>query len=146
MVFTTFWDIFSVVLWEFHTVKWCKESQDMVHITRTLRMFIYVFSFIENWFYALFRCNGTSKPWLTLKPLLTIALKILKTIKKSLTPMVGPSKNIQWWWCNIVKTIEKPLKSMVAWKKNINHSIALKNWPSLWSITCLFKSCDIELE
>ena len=48
------WDTFSVVLCEFHTVKWCKESIDMVHITRTLRMFIYVFSFIENWFYTLF--------------------------------------------------------------------------------------------
>ena len=82
--------------------------------------------FVVNWFYALFMCNGTSKPSVTSKPSLTIALKILKTIEKLLTPMVGPSKNIQWWWSNIVKTIEKPLKSMVAWKKNINHSIALK--------------------
>ena len=78
-------------------------------------------------------CNGTSKQSLTSKPSLTIALKILKTIEKPLTPMVGPSKNIQWWWSNVAKTIEKPLTSMVAWKKNINHSIALKNWPSLWS-------------
>ena len=47
--------------------------------------------------------------------------------------MVGPFKNIQWWWSKGNKTIEKPSKSMVAWKKNINHSIALKSWPSLWS-------------
>ena len=44
--------------------------------------------------------NGTSKPSLI------IALKILKTIKKPLTPMAGPSKNIQWWWSIVVKTIE----------------------------------------
>jgi len=36
--------------------------------------------------------NDPSKPWLTSKPSLTIALKILKTIEKPLTPMVGPSK------------------------------------------------------
>ena len=51
---------------------------------------------------------------LTSKPLLTIALKILKTIEKPLIPMVGPQKNIQWWWSNFVKTIEKPLTAMVA--------------------------------
>ena len=62
--------------------------------------------FVENWFYALFRCNRTSKPLLISKPSLTIALKILITIEKPLIPMVRPSKNIQWWWCNIVKTIE----------------------------------------
>ena len=33
--------------------------------------------------------------------------------------MAGASKNIQWWWSNVVKTIEKPLKSMVAWKKTL---------------------------
>ena len=43
MVLMTFWDIFPVILFEFHTVKWCQESLDMVHITWTLRMFIYVF-------------------------------------------------------------------------------------------------------
>ena len=53
-------------------------------------------------------------PTLTSKPLLTIALKILKTIEKPLVPMVGPPKNIQWWWSNFVKTIEKPLTAMVA--------------------------------
>ena len=83
--------------------------------------------FDVNWFYALLRFNGISKPSLTLKPSLTIALKILKTIKKPLIPMVGPSKNIQWWWSNVVKTIEKPLKSMVAWKKTLTI-------PSLWKI------------
>ena len=117
---------------DFHTVKWCKESIDMVHIKWTLWILIYlvckIFVFCCKLILkALFRFNGTSKPSLT------IALKILKTIEKPLIPMVGPSKNIQWWWSNVVKTIEKPLKSMVAWKKNINHSIALKNWPSSWS-------------
>ena len=94
-------------------------------------MFIYMFcskfAFFGNWFHAHFRCNGTSKPSLTPKPSLTIALKILKTIEKPLTPMVGPSKNIQWRWCNSVKTIERPLKSMVAWKKTLTI-------PSLWKI------------
>ena len=83
--------------------------------------------FVVNIFYALFRFNGTSKPSLMSKPSLTIALKILKTIKKPLKPMVGPSKNIQWWWSNVVKTIEKPLTSMVAWKKTLTI-------PSLWKI------------
>ena len=102
-------------------------------------MFIYVFcskfAFFGNWFHAHFRCNGTSKPSLTPKPLLTIALKILKTIEKPLTPMVGPSKNIQWRWCNSVKTIERPLKSMVAWKKTLTI-------PSLWKID---HRCGLEL-
>ena len=92
------------------------------------------FAFCRKLIYALFLCDGTCKPLLTSKPSLTIALKISKTIEKPSKPMVGPSKNIQWWWSNGIKTIEKPLKSMVAWKKNINHSIALKNWPSSWSI------------
>ena len=48
--------------------------------------------FVVNRFYALFRLNGSSKPSLTSKPLLTIALKILKTIEKPLVPMVGPPK------------------------------------------------------
>ena len=119
-------DIFSLVLCDFHTVKWCKESIYMVHIKWTLWILIYVvckkFVFCRKLILkALFRFNGTSKPSLT------IALKILKTIKKPLIPMVGPSKNIQWWWSNVVKTIEKPLKSMVAWKKTLTI-------PSLWKI------------
>ena len=119
-------DIFSLVLCDFHTVKWCKESIDMVHIKWTLWILIYVvckkFVFCRKLILkALFRFNGTSKPSLT------IALKILKTIEKPLIPMVGPSKNIQWWWSNVVKTIEKPLKSMVAWKKTLTI-------PSLWKI------------
>ena len=105
----------------------------MVHITWTLWMFIYAcskFAFLLKIDFRHFlglRCNGTSKPLITSKPSLTIALKILKTIKKPLTPMVGPSKNIQWWWCTIFKTIEKPLKSMVAWEKTLTI-------PSLWKI------------
>ena len=83
--------------------------------------------FVANWFYALFLCDGTCKPLLTSKPSLTIALKISKTIEKPSKPMVGPSKNIQWWWSNGIKTIEKPLKSMVAWKKTLTI-------PSLWKI------------
>ena len=119
-------DIFSLVLCGFHTVKWCKESIYMVHIKWTLWILIYVvckkFVFCRKLILkALFRFNGTSKPSLT------IALKILKTIEKPLIPMVGPSKNIQWWWSNVVKTIEKPLKSMVAWKKTLTI-------PSLWKI------------
>ena len=119
-------DIFSLVLCDFHTVKWCKESIYMVHIKWTLWILIYVvckkFVFCRKFILkALFRFNGTSKPSLT------IALKILKTIEKPLIPMVGPSKNIQWWWSNVVKTIEKPLKSMVAWKKTLTI-------PSLWKI------------
>ena len=121
--------IFSLVL--NFTLKWCKESIGFgpYHMD-------YGFSFTcsaqnlcfdVNWFYALLRFNCTSKPSLTSKPLLTIALKILKTIEKPLIPMVGPSKNIQWWWSNVVKTIEKPLKSMVAWKKTLTI-------PSLWKI------------
>ena len=119
-------DIFSLVLCDFHTVKWCKEWIDMVHIKWTLWILIYVVCkkivfCCKLILKALFRFNGTSKPSLT------IALKILKTIEKPLIPMVGPSKNIQWWWSNVVKTIEKPLKSMVAWKKTLTI-------PSLWKI------------
>ena len=117
-------DIFSLVLCDFHTVKWCKESIYMVHIKWTLWILIYVvckkFVFCRKFILkALFRFNGTSKPSLT------IALKILKTIKKPLIPMVGPSKNIQWWWSNVVKTIEKPLKSMVAWKKTLTKNLVI---------------------
>ena len=82
--------------------------------------------FVANWFYALFLCDGTCKPLLTSKPSLTIALKISKTIEKPLKPMVGPSKNIQWWWSNSIKTIEKPLMSMVVWKKTLTIPSLLK--------------------
>ena len=124
----------NCTLYTLYTVKWCKESIDMVHIIRTLWVFsvhllvpIKNLCFVVNWFYTLLRFNGTSKSSLTSKPSLTIALKILKTIEKPLKPMVGPSKNIQWWWSNVVKTIEKPLTSMVAWKKTLTI-------PSLWKI------------
>ena len=76
-------DIFSLVLCDFHTVKLCKESIYMVHIKWTLWILIYVvctkFVFCRKLILkALFRFNGTSKPSLT------IALKILKTIKKTI--------------------------------------------------------------
>ena len=120
-------DIFSLVLCDFHTVKLCKESIDMVHIKWTLWILIYVvctkFVFCRKLILkALFRFNGTSKPSLTIAP------KYFENHRKAID-----SIHIQWWWPNVVKTIEKPLKSMVAWKKIINHSIALKNWPLLWS-------------
>ena len=65
-------------------------------------------------FYALFRLNGSSKPSLTSKPLLTIALKILKTIEKPLVPMVGPPKKHSMVMVQLCQTIEKPLTAMVA--------------------------------
>ena len=83
--------------------------------------------FVVNWFYTLLRFNGTSKSSLTSKPSLTIALKILKTIEKPLKPVVGPSKNIQWWWSSVVKTIKKPLTSNGGLKKTLTI-------PSLWKI------------
>ena len=67
--------------------------------------------FVENWFYAL-SCAMVLQT--ISKPSLTIALKISKTIEKPLKTIVGPSKNIQWWWSKGVKTIEKPSESMVA--------------------------------
>ena len=66
--------------------------------------------FVLNRFYSLFRLNGSSKPSLTSKPLLTIALKILKTIEKPLVPMVGPPKKhsmvMVQLWQNHWKTID----------------------------------------
>ena len=98
---------------------------------RCSEMFICVlclkFAFCRELILRTFLCDGTCKPLLTSKPSLTIALKISKTIEKPSKPMVGPSKNIQWWWSNGIKTIEKPLKSMVAWKKTLTI-------PSLWKI------------
>ena len=82
----------------------------------------------QNFLCKLYNINFTAQQtinsalklaWQTSKSSLTIALKNLKTIEKPLKPMVGPSKNIQWWWSNVVKTIEKPLTSMVAWKKTL---------------------------
>ena len=90
----------------------------------------------QNFLCKLYNINFTAQQtinsalklaWQTSKSSLTIALKNLKTIEKPLKPMVGPSKNIQWWWSNVVKTIEKPLTSMVAWKKTLTI-------PSLWKI------------
>ena len=124
------WETFSLWFWISH----CELMQGVNRFGPYLMDYGFSFTcsaqnlcFDVNWFYALLRFNCTSKPSLTSKPLLTIALKILKTIEKPLIPMVGPSKNIQWWWSNVVKTIEKPLKSMVAWKKTLTI-------PSLWKI------------
>ena len=91
--------------------------------------------FVVNRFYALFRLNGSSKPSLTSKPLLTIALKILKTIEKPLVPMVGPPKKHSMVMVQLCQNHWKTIDGNGGLKKNINHSIALKNWPSLWS-TC----------
>ena len=89
--------------------------------------------FVVNRFYALFRLNGSSKPSLTSKPLLTIALKILKTIEKPLVPMVGPPKKHSMVMVQLCQNHWKTIDGNGGLKKNINHSIALKNWPSLWS-------------
>ena len=91
--------------------------------------------FVVNRFYALFRLNGSSKPSLTSKPLLTIALKILKTIEKPLVPMVGPPKKHSMVMVQLCQNHWKTIDGNGGLKKNINHSIALKNWPSLWSIS-----------
>ena len=91
------------------------------------RLLAFAFAFCRKLVLRTFLCDGTCKPLLTSKPSLTIVLKISKTIEKPSKPMVGPSKNIQWWWSNGIKTIEKPLKSMVAWKKTLTI-------PSLWKI------------
>ena len=93
--------------------------------------------FVVNRFYALFRLNGSSKPSLTSKPLLTIALKILKTIEKPLVPMVGPQKKHSMVMVQLCQNHWKTIDSNGGLKKNINHSIALKNWPSLWSTPSL---------
>ena len=90
--------------------------------------------FVVNRFYALFRLNGSSKPSLTSKPLLTIALKILKTIEKPLVPMVGPPKKHSMVMVQLCQNHWKTIDGNGGLKKNINHSIALKNWPSLWSM------------
>ena len=68
----------------------------MVHIKWILWILTYAvctkFVFCHKYILRIFRLNGSSKPSLTSKPLLTIALKILKTIEKPLVPMVGPPK------------------------------------------------------
>ena len=96
--------------------------------------------FVVNRFYALFRLNGSSKPSLTSKPLLTIALKILKTIEKPLVPMVGPPKKhsmVMVQLCqNHWKTIDgngglkKTLTIPSPWK--IDHRCGLA-WAQLFS-------------
>ena len=75
-----------------------------------------------------------TKPLLTSKPLLTIALKILKTIEKPLVPMVGPPKKHSMVLVQLCQNHWKTIDGNGGLKKNINHSIALKNWPSLWSM------------
>ena len=74
-----------------------------------------------------------------------------------------PSKNHWYQWLGPQKTfnvdgptLSKPLKNHWSqwWpEKNINHSIALKNWPSFWSsartksedIACLQALCSLQL-
>ena len=77
-------------------------------------------------------CNGASKQSLTSKPSLTIALKFLKTIEKHWHQWLGPQKTFN----DDVQYIQNHWKTIEVndgLRKNINHSIALKNWPSLWS-------------
>ena len=98
----------------------------MVHIKWTLWILIYVeckkfVSCRKLILKALFRFNGTSKPSLT------IALKILKTIEKPLTPMVGPSKKHSMVMVQRCQNHRKTIEVNGGLKKNINHSIALKN-------------------
>ena len=131
------WETFSLWFWISH----CELMQGVNRFGPYLMDYGFSFTcsaqnlcFDVNWFYALLKFNGTSKPLLTSKPSLTIALKILKKHRKTIGtngwalkktfngdfPMMSkPSKNhrSQWWHE----------------KKHINHSIALKNWPSSWS-------------
>ena len=121
--------IFSLVL--NFTLKWCKESIGFgpYHMD-------YGFSFTcsaqnlcfdVNWFYALLRFNCTSKPSLTSKPLLTIALKILKTIEKPLVPMVGPPKKHSMVMVQLCQNHWKTIDGNGGLKK-------ILNIPSPWKI------------
>ena len=80
------WETFSLLYCVIFTLWNDVRSQYIWSISSGLWWYAKNLCFVVNWFYALFRCNGTSKPLLISKPLLTIALKILKTIEKPLTP------------------------------------------------------------
>ena len=109
--------------------------------------------FISEWGSLWAKCSGLSdsqggiylqhqsqaqvrQSFVTSKPLLTIALKILKTIEKPLVPMVGPPKKHSMVMVQLCQNHWKTIDGNGGLKKNINHSIALKNSPSLWSIGC----------
>ena len=82
--------------------------------------------FVVNWFYAL-SCAmvHSNHRWPSIS-------KFQKPLKNHWNQWLDPPKTFN---CDGPKVL-KPLKNHRSqwWpKKNINHSIALKNWPSLWS-------------
>ena len=89
--------------------------------------------FDVNWFYALLKFNGTSKPLLTSKPSLTIALKILKNHRKTIGTNGWALKKHSMVMVQRCQNHRKTIEVNGGLKKNINHSIALKNRPSFWS-------------
>ena len=113
------------------------EEDVLQRIVKDIQGVILFFTALWNiliWYYhhlVIWSWPGT--PSLTSKPLLTIALKILKTIEKPLVPMVGPPKKHSMVMVQLCQNHWKTIDGNGGLKKNINHSIALKNWPSLWS-------------
>ena len=98
----------------------------MVHIKWTLWILIYVvckkFVFCRKLILkAFFRFNGTSKPSLT------IALKILKTIRKTIDSNGWALKKHSMVMVQRCQNHRKTIEVNGGLKKNINHSIALKN-------------------
>ena len=53
--------------------------------------------------------------------------------RKPLVPMVGPPKKHSMVMVQLCQNHWKTIDGNGGLKKNINHSIVLKNWPSLWS-------------
>ena len=70
--------------------------------------------------------------------------------------MVGPPKKHSMVMVQLCQNHWKTIDGNGGLKKNINHSIALKNWPSLWSISghtyvqkfwrCYIHVLDLELD
>ena len=116
-------NIFSVVMCEFHTVKWCK--------------FIYVFcskfAFCRKLILRTFYVQWDIQTIGNLKTIVDHCPQNFENHRKTIDTNGWALKKHSMAMVQQCQNHWKTIEVNGGLKKNINHSIALKNWPSLWS-------------
>ena len=122
-------NIFSVVMCEFHTVKWCK--------------FIYVFCskfvFCRKLILRTFYVQWDIQTIGNLKTIVDHCPQNFENHRKTIDTNGWALKKHSMVMVQHCQNHRKTIEVNGGLKKNINHSIALKNWPSFWSIYHLCK-------
>ena len=116
-------NIFSVVMCEFHTVKWCK----------IIYVFCSKFAFCRKLILRTFYVQWDIQTIGNLKTIVDHCPQNFENHRKTIETNGWALKKNSMVMVQHCQNHWKTIEVNGGLEKNINHSIALKNWPSLWS-------------